>query len=67
MGEALAAARDALAAGEVPVGAVLVGEDGEILARAYNQPIGLHDPTAHAEVLALRQGPGSGGITGCPG
>ena len=55
MGEALAQAREALAAGEVPVGAVLVGEGGEILARAHNQPITLKDPTAHAEVLVLRQ------------
>ena len=55
MGAALAAAREGLAAGEVPVGAVVVGEGGQILARAFNQPIALHDPTAHAEVLALRQ------------
>jgi tRNA(adenine34) deaminase len=55
MGEALAAARLALAAGEVPVGAVLVGEDGAILARAHNRPLGACDPTAHAEVLALRE------------
>lgn len=55
MGEALAQAREALAAGEVPVGAVLVGEGGEVMARAYNRPIGLSDPTAHAEVLALRE------------
>ena len=55
MGEALAQAREGLAAGEVPVGAVVVGEGGEILARAFNQPIALSDPTAHAEVLALRQ------------
>ena len=55
MGEALAAARLALAAGEVPVGAVLVGEGGQILARAFNRPIGMSDPTAHAEVLALRE------------
>ena len=55
MSAALAAAREGLAAGEVPVGAVLVGEGGKILARAFNQPIALHDPTAHAEVLALRQ------------
>ncbi len=55
MGEALAAAREGQAAGEVPVGAVVVGEGGKILARAFNQPIALHDPTAHAEVLALRQ------------
>jgi len=54
MGEALAQARIALAAGEVPVGAVLVGEGGEVLARAHNFPIALHDPTAHAEILALR-------------
>lgn len=54
MGEALDQAREALTAGEVPVGAVLVGEGGEILARAFNRPIGLNDPTAHAEVLALR-------------
>jgi tRNA(adenine34) deaminase len=55
MGEALAAARAGLAAGEVPVGAVVVGEGGRVLARACNQPISRHDPTAHAEVLALRQ------------
>jgi tRNA(adenine34) deaminase len=54
LGEALGQAREALAAGEVPVGAVLVGEDGEVLARAYNRPIAMHDPTAHAEVLVLR-------------
>jgi tRNA(adenine34) deaminase len=67
MGEALAQAREALAAGEVPVGAVLVGEDGEILARAFNRPIGLGDPTAHAEVLALRQGAGVLGNYRLPG
>jgi tRNA(adenine34) deaminase len=55
MGEALAQAREGLLAGEVPVGAVVVGEGGEILARAFNRPIALSDPTAHAEVLALRQ------------
>ncbi len=55
MGEALAAAREGMAAGEVPVGAVVVGAGGEILARAFNRPISLSDPTAHAEVLALRQ------------
>ncbi|MCK9374878.1 MAG: tRNA adenosine(34) deaminase TadA [Syntrophobacterales bacterium] len=56
MGLALAQAREGLAAGEVPVGAVLVGEGGEVLARAFNQPVGLHDPTAHAEILAVRAG-----------
>jgi tRNA(adenine34) deaminase len=55
MDEALAQAREGLAAGEVPVGAVVVGEGGKILGRAFNRPIALHDPTAHAEVLALRQ------------
>ena len=40
--------------GEVPVGAVLVAE-GEVVARAHNMPISLHDPTAHAEILALRE------------
>jgi len=55
MREALALARAAGEAGEVPVGAVLV-RDGEIIARAANAPIGLDDPTAHAEILALREG-----------
>ena len=53
MAAALEQARLGLAAGEVPVGAVLaVG--GRILARAFNQPITANDPTAHAEVLVLR-------------
>ena len=42
--------------GEVPVGAVLVGADGTIVAKAHNQPITLKDPTAHAEILVLRAG-----------
>lgn len=54
MALALDEARAALVAGEVPIGAVLVGPDGRILARCHNRPIALHDPTAHAEVLALR-------------
>jgi tRNA(adenine34) deaminase len=54
MRAALEQARLALAAGEVPIGAVLVVED-TIIARAFNQPISAHDPTAHAEVLALRE------------
>lgn len=51
----LALEQAALAAqvGEVPVGAVLV-KDGELIAAGFNQPIGLCDPTAHAEVVALR-------------
>ena len=51
---ALEQARLAEAAGEVPVGAVVV-RDNEILALGHNQPIGLHDPTAHAEIQVLRQ------------
>lgn len=53
MRHALAAARRAAAAGEVPVGAVLV-RGGELLAAAGNAPITRHDPTAHAEVLVMR-------------
>lgn len=53
MREALALAREAWAAGEVPVGAVVV-RDGEIVGRGYNAPISRHDPTAHAEIMALR-------------
>jgi tRNA(adenine34) deaminase len=54
MDQALAAAREAEAGGEVPVGAVIVAPSGERLARAANAPIAGHDPTAHAEMLALR-------------
>ncbi|WCS25333.1 nucleoside deaminase [Methylobacterium sp. NMS14P] len=50
---AFAAARAAAAAGEVPVGAAVV-RDGVILAVAHNRPRELHDPTAHAEILAIR-------------
>ncbi|NML60172.1 tRNA adenosine(34) deaminase TadA [Massilia sp. RP-1-19] len=50
---ALDQARHAWALGEVPVGAVVV-KDGEVIAVGYNQPIGRHDPTAHAEIVALR-------------
>jgi len=54
MDAALEQARLALAAGEVPIGAVLVIDDA-IVARAFNQPISACDPTAHAEVLVLRE------------
>ena len=54
MREALALARDAQAAGEVPVGAVVV-VDGAIVGRGRNAPVASNDPTAHAEMLALRQ------------
>lgn len=53
MALALEEARKALAAGEVPVGAVVV-VDGELIGAGFNQPITSHDPTAHAEVVALR-------------
>jgi tRNA(adenine34) deaminase len=52
---ALAAARLAKAAGEVPVGAVVVDAEGEILATTHNRVEQDHDPTAHAEILALRE------------
>lgn len=55
MKEALAEARRAEAVGEVPVGAVVVGRDGKILGRGFNQPISTQDPTAHAEIVALRE------------
>jgi tRNA(adenine34) deaminase len=54
MRAALACARAAGERGEVPVGAVLVGPAGEVLAAAGNAPIERRDPTAHAEILALR-------------
>ncbi len=53
MQQALTQARHAWTLGEVPVGAVVVCE-GEVIASGYNQPIGTHDPTAHAEIRALR-------------
>ena len=52
---AMAAADRAKALGEVPVGAVLV-KDGAVIATGFNQPIGRHDPTHHAEIAALRAG-----------
>lgn len=52
---ALDEARAAAARGEVPVGAVVVSASGEILARAGNRTRETHDPTAHAEILALRE------------
>ncbi len=54
MQQALEQAGLAALAGEVPVGAVIVHK-GEVIARAFNQPITNHDPSAHAEILALRQ------------
>ncbi|MCG8393056.1 MAG: tRNA adenosine(34) deaminase TadA [Pseudomonadales bacterium] len=53
MKQALELAQQGAQAGEVPVGAVLVRE-GEVLGQGFNQPILSHDPTAHAEIVALR-------------
>jgi len=54
MEQALEQAQLAALAGEVPVGAVIV-RNGEVISKAFNQPISNHDPSAHAEMLALRQ------------
>jgi tRNA(adenine34) deaminase len=54
MGEALLLARRAAEEDEVPVGAVIVRE-GEIIGRGWNRNIGLHDPSAHAEIMAMRE------------
>jgi tRNA(adenine34) deaminase len=65
---ALAEAEAARDLGEVPVGAVIVAADGEVLARAGNRTLTQRDPTAHAELLALRQASaklGSERLTGC--
>ncbi len=53
MGKAIAVARKALSRGEVPVGAVIVHE-GKIIGRGHNRPVSKIDPTAHAEITALR-------------
>ncbi len=53
MQQALRLAKSAEQAGEVPVGAVVV-YDGDVIGEGWNQPILLHDPTAHAEIMALR-------------
>jgi len=53
---ALAQARIAEGAGEVPIGAILIDSAGLQIAAGFNQPISSHDPTAHAEIVALREG-----------
>ncbi len=65
--EALAQAQAAAAVGEVPIGCVIV-KDGRPLAAAHNAPRGMHDPTAHAEILAIRaaaQALGNERLDGC--
>ena len=66
MGVALELAREARERGEVPVGAVLV-IDGEIMGRGFNQPVSRNDPTAHAEIVALRQAGREAGNYRLPG
>ncbi len=66
MREALALAREAAAADEVPVGAVLV-LDGAVTGRGFNQPIRRADPTAHAEIMALRDAATRAGNYRLPG
>jgi tRNA(adenine34) deaminase len=66
MTEALRLAREGGSAGEVPVGAVVV-KDGEIIGRGFNAPISRHDPTAHAEIVALRDAARATGNYRLPG
>ena len=54
MRRALELARAAEAAGEVPVGALVVAADGRVVGEGWNQPLQAHDPSAHAEIVALR-------------
>lgn len=68
MALALAEAETARDLGEVPIGAVVVGADGEVLAAAGNRTLVLRDPTAHAELLAIREACarlGNERLTGC--
>ncbi len=67
MAQALAEARAGAVVGEVPIGAVII-KDRQVIAAAHNAPRGLHDPTAHAEVLAIRaaaQALGNERLDGC--
>ena len=66
MGRSLELARRAADAGEVPVGAVLVRND-EVVGEGWNRPIAAHDPTAHAEIVALRAAAGHLGNYRLPG
>ena len=68
MSKALQEARATALRGEVPVGAVLIGADGQVLAQAGNRTREWNDPTAHAEMLVIREGCrvlGSERLTGC--
>jgi len=68
MRAALELARLAAKEGEVPIGAVITGPDGTVLAKAGNQVVGPHDPTGHAELIAIRKAAtklGSERLEGC--
>lgn len=68
MQEAIAEAREALDTGDVPVGAVVIDAAGAIIGRGHNEREKSHDPTAHAEVVALREaaaGRGDWQLNGC--
>lgn len=68
MREAIAEARKAFAMGEVPIGAVVTGPDGAVIGRGHNLRETAQDPTAHAEILAVREASrrlGSWRLTGC--
>ena len=68
MEAALAEARGALVTGDVPIGAVVLDEAGEVIGRGHNVREALHDPTGHAEVVALREAATARGewrLTGC--
>jgi tRNA(Arg) A34 adenosine deaminase TadA len=67
MDAAMAEARAAADRGEVPVGAVLVAPDGRVVAQAGNRTRELNDPTAHAEVLVIREGCAQAGSERLPG
>src|SRR5271154_6698543 len=66
MREALALAGEAAGAGEVPVGAVVV-RDGLVIGRGFNRPISSNDPSAHAEIVALREAATAEGNYRLPG
>jgi tRNA(adenine34) deaminase len=67
MGLALDQARRALEAGEVPIGAVLVSAAGTVVGEGFNRPIASADPTAHAEIVALRMAAAAAGNYRLPG
>ena len=67
MALALDQARRGLAAGEVPIGAVLVSAAGAVIGEGWNRPVGSADPTAHAEIVALRAAAAAAGNYRLPG